>query len=244
MSGRPKTVFVRGTETELGEPVAAALMTRGATVALYDPKQPARAAALTAGLNGRGLSGRAVDLTQLTGGEESPDLPFAALQSEGLTLDAVVHLHLPDATTNEAALLSYPNRLRPMLHAAAYHMQQTKSQGIVVNQFVMPTLFVDHPLAAAMVEARNALTGITRHATVKYGRAGIRITGLMLGLLELPSLRALATERVKNTKTPLGRWLSVEEVTGTLDFLCLDSGYMTGQMLVLDGGMTGGMNGV
>jgi NAD(P)-dependent dehydrogenase (short-subunit alcohol dehydrogenase family) len=62
--------------------------------------------------------------------------------------------------------------------------------------------------------------------------------------LELPSLRALATDRVKAAKTPLGRWLSVDEVAGTLVFLCLDSGYITGQSLVLDGGMTGGINGV
>jgi NAD(P)-dependent dehydrogenase (short-subunit alcohol dehydrogenase family) len=131
-----------------------------------------------------------------------------------------------------------------MMDAALYHMQATKSPGIVVNQFLMPTLFVDHPLAAAMVEARNALTGLTRFACVKYGRDGIRITGLMLGLLELPSLRALATPRVQNAQTPLGRWLNTEEVADTLSFLCLDSGYMTGQTLVLDGGMTGGINGV
>jgi NAD(P)-dependent dehydrogenase (short-subunit alcohol dehydrogenase family) len=131
-----------------------------------------------------------------------------------------------------------------MLNAALYHMKKTNSPGIVVNQFLMPTLFVDHPLAAPMVEARNALTGLTRHACVKYGPAGIRITGLMVGLLELASLRALATERVRGAKTPLGRWLSIDEVSGTLNFLCLDSGYMTGQMLVLDGGMTGGLNGV
>jgi NAD(P)-dependent dehydrogenase (short-subunit alcohol dehydrogenase family) len=205
MSGRPKTVFLRGTHTELGEPVAAALLARGATVALYDPQQPARAASLAAALTAQGLPGRTIDLTRLTGGEDGPDVPYAALRSEGLAADAVVHLYLPDASTDEAALRAYPTHLRPMLDAALSHMQQADNQGIVVNQFLMPTLFVDHPLAAAMVEARNGLTGLTRFACVKYGRAGIRTNGLLLGLLELPSLRALATDRVKAAKTPL-RW--------------------------------------
>jgi NAD(P)-dependent dehydrogenase (short-subunit alcohol dehydrogenase family) len=244
MSERPKTVFLRGTETELGEPVAASLLTRGATVALYDREQPARAADLAARLQAQGLPGRVIDLTPLTGSEDGPNLPFLALQQADIPLDAVVHLHLPDADTTEASLLAYRDKLRPMLTEAADHLQATNSPGIVVNQFLMPTLFVDHPLAAAMVEARNAISGLIRFATVKYGKAGVRVTGLMVGLLELPTLRAMATERVTAYKTPLGRWLSVAEVAGTINFLCLDSGYMTGQMLVLDGGMTGGLNGV
>jgi NAD(P)-dependent dehydrogenase (short-subunit alcohol dehydrogenase family) len=244
MSDRPKTVFLRGTETELGEPVAIALLTRGATVALYDPEQPSRVADLAAKLTGLALPGRVIDLTKLTGSEDAPTLPFLALQQADIPLDAVVHLHLPDATTTEAGLLAYRDRLRPMLTAAADHLQATNSPGIVVNQFLMPTLFVDHPLASAMVEARNSVSGLIRFATVKYGKAGVRITGLMVGLLELPSLRAMASERVTSYKAPLGRWLSVAEVAGTINFLCLDSGYMTGQMLVLDGGMTGGLNGV
>ena len=108
----------------------------------------------------------------------------------------------------------------------------------------MPTLLTDHPLASAMVEARNGITAITRFACVRYGKLGIRCLGLMVGLLDLPSLRGLASDHVNAAKTPLGRWITAEEVAGTLVFLSLDSGYITGQTLVLDGGMTGGINGV
>jgi NAD(P)-dependent dehydrogenase (short-subunit alcohol dehydrogenase family) len=236
--------LLRGIETDLTQGVATTLLARGATVALYDPSMPDRTAALARQLTEQDLPGTVLDLNPLTGTDDSPRAPFAALQAHDHLLDAVVHLHLPDATTNEAALLGYSDRLRPMLHAAAEHMQDTSQQGVIVNQFLMPTLFTDHPLASAMVEARNALTALTRVACVRYGKAGIRTVSLVVGLLELPSLRALASEHVNAAKTPLGRWITPEEVAGTLAFLSLDSGYMTGQMLVLDGGMTGGLNGV
>jgi NAD(P)-dependent dehydrogenase (short-subunit alcohol dehydrogenase family) len=141
-------------------------------------------------------------------------------------------------------LRGHAGRLRAMVEAAAEHMEKTGRQGVVINQFLMPTLLTDHPLASAMVEARNGITAITRFTCVRYGKLGIRCLGLMVGLLDLPSLRALASDHVNAAKTPLGRWITAEEVAGTLAFLSLDSGYITGQMLVLDGGMTGGINGV
>jgi len=235
MTGRPKTVFLRGTETELAGPVAAALLARGATVAVHD------AAEFSAQLRTHDLPGTVLDLGALG---PAPDAPFDALAAQDHRLDAVIHLHMPDAGTDEASLHGFSNRLRPLMAAALDHLQRIGSQGIVINQFMMPTLLADSPLASAMVEARNALAALTRNACVRYGKSGIRTTALLVGLLDLPSLRALASERVNAAKTPLGRWITADEVAGTLAFLSLDSGYMSGQMLVLDGGMTGGLNGV
>jgi NAD(P)-dependent dehydrogenase (short-subunit alcohol dehydrogenase family) len=206
-------------------------------------------AALATLLAGRDGPGRLIDLAPEVGPEDAgtardAQAPFDVLRARSQPLDAVVHLHLPDATTDAAALQDYCGWLRLMLTAALEHLRQTDAPGVVVNQFLMPTLLADHPLAAAMVETRNAIAGLTRFGCVKYGRAGIRVLGLLPGLLDLPGLRALASARVKGANTPLGRWITPQEVAGTLAFLSLDSGYMTGQMLVLDGGMTGGTNGV
>jgi len=44
--------------------------------------------------------------------------------------------------------------------------------------------------------------------------------------------------------TPLGRWINAVDVAETINFMALDSGYITGQMLILDGGMTSGINGI
>jgi NAD(P)-dependent dehydrogenase (short-subunit alcohol dehydrogenase family) len=131
-----------------------------------------------------------------------------------------------------------------MMNAALTHMRGIGSPGIVINQFLMPTLLADSHLAPAMVEARDSLTVLTRTACVRFGHAGIRTTSLLVGLLDLPSLHRLASERVNAANTPLGRWITPSEVARTIAFLSLDSGYMSGQMMVLDGGMTGGVNSV
>jgi hypothetical protein len=238
MSAAQKTVLLRGAETDLTGIAAAALLARGAAVAIDDTAHSERGAELSARLARTDHPGTVLDLP-----EAAPD-PFAALRAQGRAVDAVVHLYLPDASTTAEDVLAYPARLRPMLAEAADAMRAAETPGIIINQFLMATLLADHPLAPSVVEARNAITGLTRVNCVRYGRHGIRITGLMVGLLDLPPLRALASERVNAATTPLGRWITPEEVVATLAFLALDSGYITGQMLVLDGGMTSGVNGV
>ena len=88
------------------------------------------------------------------------------------------------------------------------------------------------------------MTGITRSACVRSGKAGVRITGLIVGLLDLPELKNMASSQALAATTPLGRWISATDVAESINFLALESGYITGQMLVLDGGMTSGINGV
>ena len=66
---------------------------------------------------------------------------------------------------------------------------------------------------------------------------------LMVGLLDAPEIRALASERVLASTTPLQRWAEPVDVAKSIAFLVLDSGYLTGQMLIMDGGLTAGING-
>lgn len=230
-----KTVLLRNAGVALTETVAAELMARGARVLLAD-MTPDDGQRLVSQLSSRQLAGQA----ECMAGNSAAI--FAALGER--PLDAVIHLYLPDADTSEADVRQYAARLRTRMAAAQSYMQSLNSPGIVVNQFLMPTLFVDHPLGDAMVLARSELDALCRLACIRYGSAGIRTLGLMIGLLDIASLRALLTPDVQAATTPLGRWITPLEVAKTLTFLCLDSGYMSGQSLVLDGGMTGGCNGV
>jgi NAD(P)-dependent dehydrogenase (short-subunit alcohol dehydrogenase family) len=114
-------------------------------------------------------------------------------------------------------------------------MAESHCEGIIINQFLMPMLFADHPLAAALAAARGANSSLTRVTCGRFGRAGVRVVGLAVGLLNLLEVRSLASKRVYAATTPLGRWIEPEDVAETVAFRALESGYIAGQMLVLDG---------
>jgi len=238
-----KIVLIHGGTASLVRPVATALLSRGATVALFDPEWSGRSAALADEL--KPASGeRLLDLTPLVAANDDHHLPLRVLAERCGPADAVVQLYAPTGDANEATLIDHTRRVDARITAAAAHMAQSGSHGIIINQFLLATLFVDHPAMSTFCLARGAIASLTRAACVRYGKAGVRVVGLFVGLLNLPEARALASERVNAATTPLGRWIEPEEVAEAIAFLALESGYISGQMLILDGGMTAGVNGI
>ncbi len=84
---------------------------------------------------------------------------------------------------------------------------------------------------------------MTRTLCIRHGRLGVRVSGLLVGLLDVPEIKSLASERILSATTPLQRWVEPVDVAKSIAFLVLDSGYISGQMLIMDGGLTAGING-
>ncbi|WP_245841397.1 SDR family oxidoreductase [Paraburkholderia ribeironis] len=222
--------------------IAATLLERGATVALYGADNPASNAELAAMLKAHGDAMVVIPESKNDSGHFLSSMKM--LYERFGDLSAIVNLYIPSAAQTEDTLAAYPRKLQEQVVAAGSFMVEKGIEGIVINQFVMSTNFVDHPLAYACAAARGAVTGVTRTACIRFGKAGVRVVGLLVGLLDLPEIREFVSERVSAATTPLGRWITAHDVAGTVEFLALDSGYLTGQMLVLDGGTTSGVNGV
>ena len=237
-----KVVLIQGGVADLVRTVTASLLARDVTVVLSNPGGQAAHAALIDDMKTAG--GRLVDLTHLqTAADDLKPMLEHIYQQYG-SLDAVVNLFVPSAATDAEVLLQYVPTLEKQVFAAGAFMAEKQIQGIVINQFMMPTMFVDHPLNSAASAARGAVTGLTRAACVRFGKSGVRVVGLFVGLLDLPEIKAIASERVLAATTTLGRWINAVDVAETINFMALDSGYITGQMLILDGGMTSGINGI
>jgi NAD(P)-dependent dehydrogenase (short-subunit alcohol dehydrogenase family) len=84
---------------------------------------------------------------------------------------------------------------------------------------------------------------LVRNVAVEVGEHGIRVNCIAPGLIRTDFARALwedpAAEAKVNRATPLGRIGDPAEVAGAVVFLASPaSAYMTGQTLVIDGGMT------
>ncbi len=92
-----------------------------------------------------------------------------------------------------------------------------------------------------------AVVAMTRQMAGDYARFGIRVNALCPGWVDTPfnapfmaqmggreALEAYVAQRV-----PMGRWARLEEMADPILFLVSDrSSYMTGQVLVVDGGET------
>lgn len=130
---------------------------------------------------------------------------------------------------------------------AAYNMCQLvlphfrqRGHGSIIN---MASDLVERPGVAYndYTTAKSALVGFSRNLAADLGPLGIRVNCVAPGLVMPTDSARLTTEAVKATlvaQTPLGRIATPEDITGPVLFLASDwSRFMTGQVLVVDGGL-------
>jgi NAD(P)-dependent dehydrogenase (short-subunit alcohol dehydrogenase family) len=107
--------------------------------------------------------------------------------------------------------------------------------------------FVAHMGAAtpqlAYTSSKGAVLAMTREIAVQYGRQGIRCNALCPGPVLTPLLAKYLSDDAKRQRRlvhiPMGRFGEPEEIVrGALFLASDDSSFMTGQSLLIDGGIT------
>ena len=101
-----------------------------------------------------------------------------------------------------------------------------------------------HPELMALSISNAALEQMTRSLAVSLARKRIRVNAVAMGSVMSASMQEHLKEHpdfrsVIEKGTPLGRIASAAELAETMQFLASDgSGFMTGQVLTVDGGRT------
>jgi NAD(P)-dependent dehydrogenase (short-subunit alcohol dehydrogenase family) len=150
----------------------------------------------------------------------------------------------------EADLDSYLNLLRGyffMSQASIAQMLQ-RGGGAIVN---IGSMWANHGIAATPCggssTAKGGVHALTRNLAIEFAPEKIRVNAIAPAVVETPLFDTLLTpEQLAsfNTFHPLGRNGQAQDITAAILFLADDavSGWITGVVLPVDGGVTAGRN--
>ena len=109
--------------------------------------------------------------------------------------------------------------------------------GRIVNVSSVTGPVASNPGMSAYSAAKAGMVGLTRTLALEVGGAGITVNAVAPGWIKTASSSEHEIEAGRNT--PVGRPGTPEEVAAVIVFLCSQEGsYITGQVIVVDGGNT------
>ena len=163
--------------------------------------------------------------------------PFAVIHNAGITLD---DLHIQQTgerwrqviDTNLNAIFYWNHHLLPAMMA--------QGEGAMVLMSSV-TGIKGNTGQTAYGASKAAMIGMGKSLALEVARFGIRVNCLLPGIIESEMTQAIPPEALKalRKQIPLRRLGKASEVARTTAFLIGDdSRYMTGQSLILDGGLT------
>lgn len=120
---------------------------------------------------------------------------------------------------------------------AALPGMAARGQGRIVNIASVTGPMVTIDGSSAYATAKAAVTGMTRAIALEYGRQGVTCNAILPGWIATES--SSEDEIAAGRRTPAGRPGTPDEVAACALFLASDeASYVTGAMLVVDGGNT------
>lgn len=128
-----------------------------------------------------------------------------------------------------------------MLAQALAPSMREKRWGRIVNVASILAL-QGKPNAHSYVATKHAVAGITKSMAAELGGEGICVNALCPGYIRTEINVVLqqdeAFSRKIETRTPLGRWGTVEDLRGPLLMLCSQAAsFVNGHLMVVDGGL-------
>jgi pteridine reductase len=234
-----KIALVTGSAKRLGRAIALHLAAEGADVIVHYRQSRDDAEAVVAEI--KSLGRKSISLPADLAKKSDIDLLFATVAKEFGRLDILVNnasnfLHTDFASTTEEtwdASLDVNLKAPFFCSQAAAHLLK-KNHGVIINLSDVAGLlgwtgYIPHCVSKA------GIIMLTR-ALAKELAPDVRVNAIAPGTITMPGdPPELETDYIK--RAPLGRTGSTGDVTAAVSFL-VNSPFITGQVIVLDGGRT------
>jgi NAD(P)-dependent dehydrogenase (short-subunit alcohol dehydrogenase family) len=243
-----RKALVTGASRGIGAVIAVAFARAGADVALTARTEAGLAETAR---EIRGLGRQAVEIpADLSNRDAAEDSVRVALEELG-QLDIVVNnaggssfmtpfLDLRPSGWDKVLRLNLDATMW-ICQAAGAHMT-ARGTGSVINVASVAGL-AGAPFLAPYGAAKAAVVALTKTLAVEWGRSGVRVNALCPGWTATDLNRVMWDAPDGGAATianvPMARWGRAEEMAGPAVFLASDAAsFMTGQVLVIDGGQT------
>ena len=141
-------------------------------------------------------------------------------------------LDITDAGWHQGIEIYFLSAIRPTRLVTPI-MEAQGTGGSIINITTFATFEPDPAFPTSGV-ARAGLAAFTKLFADKYAAQGIRMNNVLPGFIN-----SLAEKEEFRQRIPMRRYGRVEEIAGTVSFLASEAaGYITGQNLRVDGGIT------
>ena len=236
-----KVALVTGGSRGIGRAIAGALHDQGARVAVLG-RDLARAEATAAELGDRAMAvaadvGRADEAAKAVEAVEQQLGPVDILvNNAGLTRDGLL------ARMSEAdwdAVLDANLKGAFLLMKAVTRGMMKRRWGRIINITSVVGL-TGNPGQANYAASKAGLIGLTKSVARELASRNVLVNAVAPGFIDTDMTRALTDQQREalQAQIPLGRLGDSEDVAGAVLFLASDlAQYITGQVLVVDGGM-------
>jgi gluconate 5-dehydrogenase len=243
-----RTALVTGSSQGIGLALARGLAQAGANVVVHgrNAEKARRAADRIAEETRRPVRTALFDVTD----EAAVDAGIDALESEVGTIEILVNnagIQRRGAIT-EFATEDWNDLIATNLTSAIYLSRRVgrsmvaKGSGKIVNIGSVQSQLA-RPSIAPYSATKGAIVMLTKGLCADLAPHGITVNAIAPGYFATELTETLVADAEFSAwvagRTPAGRWGSVEDLVGALVFLASDaSGFVNGQTLFVDGGMT------